>query len=392
MRRAVCGAMIAEGWRWAVLGRWGDLCIGICLWHLDHIDRPALVHPDPVMGLWYCYIRILVALVIAGNGMPLVPLTPLQPSADADHVEVNVQYVHPAAPQPLVNADADLTVPLSATLRQVLSEAEHTGCSSGRAMGVLLVCSQVTPPEDCLTTRPAAMGPPATVAMVEDDPIGDFVVEDDQFSSGPADESILPAGGGAEEGASPSADFGAEGPIVTSGSGAEVDSSSPAVVAGHEVGPGTSDDAPTAGPELLPPISVLDIVPRLMPITSPASPSSACGSLSTATSAGLANPAANMLVASEQEQLMALARQIHARLLQSRSSGSSGESAPHYIAANWITTLRYMTAAMQAFPVPPGSEGAFMPAPIAEDDSVAPIAEDDTEVTQLDEASADGDL
>eukprot|EP00435_Cladocopium_sp_Y103_P017317 s4770_g4.t1 len=330
---------------------------------------------------------VLVHLLV-GSGMPLVPLTPLQPSLDADHVELNVQYVAPDAPQPLVNADSDLTVPLSATIRQMLSEAEHTGCSSGVARGVLVVCSQVSQPQDCLTSRPAALGPPGVVSMMEEDPIEDVADEDDdpieQFSLGHAEDSFPLAESGAEAVVPSSDDVATVEQIHPAGSGAELDTSSPAAVAGSTAAP--------ASPGLLPPISVLDIVPRLMPITSPASPSSACGSLSTATSAGLANPAANMLLASEQEQLMALARQIQARLLQSRSAGSSGESAPHYIAANWITSLRYMTAAMQAFPVPPGSEGAFMPAPIAEDDSVAPIAEDDTEVTQLDDASADGDL
>eukprot|EP00435_Cladocopium_sp_Y103_P033221 s4625_g8.t1 len=314
------------------------------------------------------FVVVTVALVLGPSGMPLVPLTPLQPSVDADHVELNVQYVAPDAPQPQVQADADLTIPMSATIRQMLAEVEHTGCSSGVARGVLVVCSQASQPQDCLTTRPAALGPPGVVAMMEDDPIEDYFDEDpdpiEQFSSEPASASVPEAVSGADV-VVPSSDVVATAePSFPAGSGVALNASSQ--------------------PGLLPPISVLDILP-LVPITSPASPSSACGSLSTASSTGLSNSAANMLLASEQERLRALAMQIHNRLLQARSAGSSGHSAPHYLAANWITSLRYMASAMQAFPVPPGSEGAFM-APVAEADAAA---EDDTE---LNDTSADPDL
>eukprot|EP00435_Cladocopium_sp_Y103_P074318 s85_g48.t1 len=264
---------------------------------------------------------LLICLqLLGGDGMPLVPLTPLQPSLDADHVELNVQYVHPAGPQPMVNADADLSVPLSATLRQVLAEAEHTGCSSGRARGVLVVCEQVSQPMDCLTTRPAAMGPPANVAMLDEDPIEDFAEEDDDPIEQVSDHGPM------------------EEPVIPSVSAADVGASSSAAATGPAAEPASSG--------LLPPISALDLLP--------------------------------VFYAYYDTCFTFIALQIHDRLLQARASGADGTHPPHYIAANWITTLRYMCAAMQAFPVPPGSEGVFIPATVAEEDDEETHFEDAT--------------
>eukprot|EP00435_Cladocopium_sp_Y103_P033967 s465_g8.t1 len=100
-------------------------------------------------------------------------------------------------------------------------------------------------------------------------------------------------------------------------------------------------------------INPLQVLPVLQPIVAPASvvpsPTAPCLSSVTGTSSRLDDPSSHMLVMAEKAELLALARRIHSRLIRSRTSATDDDFDPAYVAATWVTILRYMCSAMQAF-------------------------------------------
>ena len=87
-------------------------------------------------------------------------MTPLSLEGVPNHYQVSVGHIPLQGQPPLVDAASTVTLSSSATLRQLLQEAEHTGCASGRAYGLHMVRQAVADPEDCVTSRLVCLGPP----------------------------------------------------------------------------------------------------------------------------------------------------------------------------------------------------------------------------------------
>ena len=65
---------------------------------------------------------------------------------------INAKYIDPNETLPMVEPNGEFDIRDSCTLRQVIQECEHTGCSSGRARAILIIADSCS--TDCITRPP----------------------------------------------------------------------------------------------------------------------------------------------------------------------------------------------------------------------------------------------